>query len=173
MKVQAGTTWQRRGLSLLWDAAALSCVVTAEDVVSLRTFFRLSESWPSRLPGSDGNSLVVVGVEGCLDVLSREDGEEWLQEDLRSRVLGFQDEYEGQAALILWLPSGRSRIRLSVAREEYFWRHGLGQNESDLPIGRCLCAGAESDVARIVRGGSTNSNVSAGSDIGLYHPRLS
>ena len=106
--------------SLLWDAKALSKVVSPPNVVSLREFFCLTNSWPVNLPGKGGDALIVAGVEGCLDALNDDDGQEWLETDLKQLILSFQEEYEGQAALILWLPSGGSRIKMVGANRAIF-----------------------------------------------------
>ena len=54
------------------------------------------------------------------------------------------------AALILWLASGRTRIGMDLADEEYFWKVGTGRDGARLALGRCLWGGAEADVARIL-----------------------
>ena len=173
MKLQRDTGWMRRGVSLLWDAATLSTVVSPAAVVSLRGFFAMQRSWPEELPGMDGDALVVAGVEGCMDALRGDDATEWLETDLKSVILAFQDEYQGQAALILWLPSGRSRIRMEPATEEYFWKTRSTAGARGLPIGRCLWAGAESDVARIIISTAREPDVDGDAYVGLYHPRVS
>ena len=122
MILQRDSGWMRRGVSLLWDAVALSKVVSPEGVRSIRELFAMSRSWPEELPGFGGDALVVAGVEGCLDALAHDNGQVWLETDLKPVILQFQDEYEGQAALILWLPSGRSRISMVPATEEYLWK---------------------------------------------------
>ena len=131
MKMQRDSGWARRGFSLLWDARALSKVVSPSDVVSIREFFAMTKAWPEELPGAGGDALVVTGVEGCLDALSDDDGKAWLETDVKRAVLSFQEEYEGQAALILWLPSGRRRVSIGARHrgvlleeqliEEYAW----------------------------------------------------
>ena len=172
MNLQRDSVWRRRGCSLLWDSAALSTVATPSDVLSLREFFALADDWPESLPGAGGDALIVAGVEGCLDVLSVDDVTVWLETDLKRAVLAFQDHYGGQAALILWLPSGRKRIGMATATEEYFWGSATG-TERRLPIGRCLWAGAESDVARILISDTAQPNPDGDAWVGLYHPRIS
>ena len=173
MNLQHDSGWMRRGVSLLWDAATLSEVVSPAAVASIREFFAMTRSWPEELPGFGGDALVVAGVEGCLDALGDDDGEAWLEADLKPAILQFQDEYEGQAALILWLPSGRSRISMVPATEEYFWKTRSSTSERELPIGRCLWAGAESDAARIIVSDASNPDVDGSAYVGLYHPRIS
>ena len=173
MKLQRDSGWMRRGVTLLWDAATLSQVVSPMAVVSIRGFLAMRASWPEELPGVDGDALVVAGVEGCLDALEDEHAEEWLETDLRTAVRRFQDEYQGQAALILWLPSGRSRISMEPATEEYYWKTRSSKDTPGLSIGRCLWAGAESDVARIIVSEELSPDTDGKTYVGLYHPRVS
>ena len=169
MNLQRGSGWMRRGFTLLWDPTVLSNVVSPTAVVSIREFYAMKKAWPEELPGADGDALVVAGVEGCLDALEDDDRQVWLETDLKSSILSFQDEYQGQAALILWFPSGRSRIKMVPATEEYIWKN----RSSELPIGRYLWAGAESDAARIIASDVPNPNVDGDAYVGLYHPRIS
>ena len=173
MNLHRASGWMRRGLSLLWDADTLSSVVPPGSVVSLREFFAIARSWPDELPGAGGDALVVAGVEGCLDALSPDDGSTWLETDLKRVILEFQDEYQGQAALILWLPSGRRRVVMAPATEEYFWKYATSRTAPTLPIGRCLWAGAESDAARIIVSDTHDPDIDGPAWVGLYHPRIS
>ena len=172
MNVQRDHGWMRRGFSLLWDAGALSKVVSPSDVVSIRKLFAMVDAWPQDLPGAGGDALVVAGVEGCLDALNDEDGKLWLETDLSRAVLSFQREFEGQAALILWIPSGKRRISMAPATEEYSWTGPSGPG-SGLPIGQCLWAGTQSDVSRILFSDDPEAGVDSSAYVGLYHPRIS
>ena len=169
MNLQRDSVWMRRGFTLLWDPIVLSNVVSPPAVASIREFFAMKKAWPEELPGADGDALVVAGVEGCLDALEDDDRRVWLETDLKPAILSFQDEYQGQAALILWLPSGRRRIKMVSATEEYIWKN----RSSELSIGRYLWAGAESDAARIIASDVPNPNVDGDAYVGLYHPRIS
>ena len=173
MNVQRDSGWMRRGLSLLWDADSLFKVVAPAGVVSLREFFAVARSWPDELPGAGGDALVVAGAEGCLDALGADDGSAWLETDLKQIMLDFQDEYQGQAALILWLPSGRRRITMAPATEEYNWRNAASRTAPSLPIGRCLWGGAASDAARIIVSDAPDPDIDGSAWVGLYHPRIS
>lgn len=164
--------WVRSGFSLLWDAEVLSSIAAPKDVVSLRVFFSQIDDWPEDLPAASGNALVVSGFEGCLDVLSGEDVEQWIETDLKEAVLSFQDFYQGQAGLILWAPSGRNRISMRGASEEYFWKHG-GVRGDNLPIGRLLFSGAENEVERLLNTDDPNADWDGKHWAGLHHPRIS
>ena len=173
MKFHSGQGWIRRGVSLLWEPRALSIIAGPKDVVSMRQFFAMARSWPEELPAASGDALVVAGLEGCLDALEEVDAEDWLRHDLKRAVLAFQDEYQGQAALIFWLPTGRRRIEMMRATERYFWRRGTGKTEPNLPLGACLYGGAEADAERILRSEEKNPDFDGDAWIGLFHPRIS
>ena len=169
MRLLHNNTWTRRGCSLLWDAHALAEVARPDEVISLRQFVALSRAWPDDLPSNGGDALVVAGVEGCLDALGTDDAAAWMERDLRSLIFDFQDEYQGEAALVFWLPAGRQRRHYDLASEEYSWS-GLGG--SRLALGRLLWAGARSDVERIIVGGGSTDPDGDGW-VGMYHPRIS
>ena len=73
-------------------------------------------NWPDDLPSNGNNTLVVAGLEGSLDLLTPEDAETWLGDAVKQAILSFQDAYDGQAALIFWLPSGCSSIAPATVR---------------------------------------------------------
>ncbi|MGE3456921.1 MAG: hypothetical protein AB7O24_17555 [Kofleriaceae bacterium] len=173
MRSERSQRWMRRGFSLLWEPRVLTEVIAPTAVVSIRDFFAHRKAWPENLPGSGGDALVVAGLDGCLDSLTEQDAITWLETDLKSAVLSFQQHYEGQAALILWLASGRSRITMDLADEEYFWKIGAGRDTARLPLGRCLWGGAEADVARILVSDDKDPDVDGPAYVGLHHPRIS
>lgn len=164
--------WPRRGMALLWDTGILSQLNSPHEVVSLRQFFAMADDWPEELPAAGGDALVVSGFEGCLDVLSGEDAMTWIETDLKEAVLSFQDYYEGQCGLILWAPSGRNRITMKGASEEYFWKHrDLGAE--GLPLGRLLFSGAENEVERLLNTDDPKADFDGMHWAGLHHPRIS
>ena len=173
MKVHRDQTWTRRGLSLLWDPTALGTIADPNEVRSIRQLFALACAWPDELPSSNGNALIVAGLEGCLDSLSDEDAEVWLEHDLKRVVLSFQMEFEGTSALVFWLPSGRRRISMSPATEQYYWKGSTSGSTAGIPIGRSLWGGAESDVARILASDEEYPDCDGDAFVGLYHPRIS
>lgn len=131
----------------------------------------MKNQWPSNLPAAKGDALVVAGLEGCLDILTPESAVQWLETDLKSCILSFQDEYEMQAALIFWLPCGKRRINTASATDTYSWCCSPPATDRLLPIGQALWAGAQSDVKQIFKADDPNRDGEAW--IGLYHPRIS
>jgi len=166
-------SWIRRGFTILWGPEALAQVVQPSQVVSMRQFFAMAADWPVELPAGGGDALVVSGLEGCLDTLSRQDAERWVENDLREVILSFQDEYEGQAGLILWVPSGRKRISMTGASEEYYWKHSASGSDRGLHIGRLLWSGAENEVERIIDSEDSKTDYDGKAWVGLHHPRIS
>lgn len=93
MKILQGDVWKRRGVSLLWDGDTLAVLTGPERVLSMRQFFALVGKWPAELPSNGGKTLVVAGLEGCLDLLAPPEAASWLQSDVLPALLAFQDEY--------------------------------------------------------------------------------
>ncbi|MBF0462704.1 MAG: hypothetical protein HQL87_15095 [Magnetococcales bacterium] len=173
MKILTDDVWKRRGFSLLWDEKALAALGKPCNVQSIRQFFALVGRWPEELPSNDGNTLVVAGLEGCLDLLAPPEAESWLESDLLAAILDFQSKFSGEAALVFWLPTGKNRIRMNGATETYSWICSAPRSQEHLDIGRILWAGAESDVLRILDPHCPNTDADGPAWIGLHHPRLS
>ena len=164
--------WMRSGCSLLWSTSLLSKAAKPREVVSIRQLFDMARHWPEELPSANGNALVVSGMEGCLDVLANTNAEQWVEGDLRELIFSFQDEYEGRAALIFWLPSGRNRISMIGSSEEYYWKHGA-KGSAGLHLGRLLFSGAEREVERLLDPEEGSSDYDGKAWAGLHHPRIS
>jgi len=173
MKSTSGTSWTRRGVSLLWGSDSLAKLIPPEQVVTIRQFFELARNWPDDLPGDHGNLLIVGGMEGCLDLLSPKDASGWLEAELRPAIVAFQEEYGLEAALVFWLPSGRRRIKMTPANEAYLWVCASPHTQETIEIGRILWGGAEEDAVRILDPNQSNQDPDGAAWIGLSHPRLS
>lgn len=168
-----GTVWPRNGFSLLWDVTALSRLVEPDQVFSVRRFFSLVGQWPTDLPAADGNALVVAGLEASLDALTPDDASQWLEKTLRPAILSFQDEYEGQAGLIFWLPGGKARINVQRASNTYLWLCGATDRGQQIALGQALWAGAEADVKHIMAGSDPQADLEGKDWIGLHLSRIS
>lgn len=121
MRQLRDSVWQRHGTSWVWDEEARNQICTASEVWSLRQFLRTSGKWPDDLPSNGSNTLVVAGLDGSLDLLTPPDAEAWLDEAIKPAILSFQHQYEGDAALVFWLPGGGNRIRVQAATDEVNW----------------------------------------------------
>lgn len=138
MKQTLSTVWQRSGTSWIWDEEARNQVCAAAEVLSLRQFLQLPGRWPDDLPSNEDRTMVVAGLEGSLDLLSPEDAEAWLGDGIKDAILSFQDYYQGEAALVFWLPSGQGRIKWHPATDSIEWRCAAPYNDDLLAFGRIL-----------------------------------
>ncbi len=163
--------WTQQGVSLLWDISGLEKAAQPSDIVSFRQFLKMQKSGEYKFSASNGKSLVVVGLEGCLDTLNPADAQSWLYADAANAIFNFQDSYQDRAGLIFWLPGGRQRILTSSTGDEYFWLCAAPNADQRLPIGQLLFGGAQSELQRIVK---ENSSDYDGNDwMGLYIRRIS
>lgn len=165
MRQVLDTVWQRRGTSWVWDEEARNQVCSASEVWSLRQFLRASANWPDDLPSNENRTLVVAGLEGGLDLLTPRDAETWLGDAVKAAVLSFQDAYSGEAALIFWLPSGQSRLRIQAASDAVSWLCEAPARGSKIDFGRLLWGEANEYPQEILlREG--------GNPAGLFHLRI-
>jgi hypothetical protein len=164
MRELLDTVWQRRGTSWLWDEEARNQICDASEVWSLRQFLRAVGKWPDDLPSNHGKTLVVAGLDGSLDLLTPTDAEVWLGDAIKPAILSYQDEYQGDAALVFWLPSGHGRIRVHSATDEVSWLCHTPHNHL-IDFGRVLWGQANEYPQEILlRDG--------GKSAGLFHLRI-
>ena len=165
MKQLLDTVWQRRGTSWIWDEEAVAKVCVASEVWSLRQLFRTVGHWPMDLPSNRNDTLVVAGLEGGLDLLAPRDAEAWLGAAIKDAILSFQSNYEGEAALMFWMPSGHGRIRVQPATDSVSWRCAAPHGDATLEFGRVLWGEAREYPQEILlrEGGKV---------AGLFHLRI-
>lgn len=165
MKQLRDTVWQRRGISWIWDAEALSTVAKPPEIYSLRQFIRAAGHWPEELPANNGNAMVVAGLDGCLDLLSPADADTWLGAEIKDAILSFQEAYDSNAALIFWLPEGDRRIHVNAATDAVIWRCSAPHSKEQLEFGRLLWGEAREYPREIFL--ADNSRAA-----GLFHLRI-
>jgi hypothetical protein len=165
MRQVLDTVWQRRGTSWIWDQEARNHICHAAEVWSLRQLLRVGNQWPDELPSNRGHTLVVAGLEGALDLLTPMDAEAWLGEVMKPAILEFQDAYDGEAALVFWLPSGQGRIKLHSATDAVSWHCAPPHGDSTVEFGRVLWGEANEYPQEILlREGAK--------PVGLFHLRI-
>lgn len=138
MRQTLDSRWQRRGTSWIWDEEARNLVCAAPEVWSLRQFLQACRHWPDDLPSNHGDALVVAGLDGSLDLLSPQDAEAWLLDVIKPAMLSFQSYYEGQAALVFWMPSAHERLRTNPATDAVTWLCEAPYRDRQLDFGRLL-----------------------------------
>lgn len=165
MRQLIDTVWQRRGTSWLWDEEALNQVCKASEAWSLRQFVQAVGKWPEQLPSNNGVTLVVAGLEGCLDLLSPDEAEIWLDEAVKSTILSFQDEYAGEASLIFWMPSAHTRLKVQPTTDSVTWVCGAPNQGRQIDFGRILWGEANEYPQEILLGQGAK-------PAGLFHLRI-
>ncbi|WP_171230679.1 hypothetical protein [Ruegeria sp. HKCCA4008] len=165
MKQLLDSVWLRRGVSWIWDDDAFARIAKAQEVVSLRQLIRLNGSWPDDLPSNGGDTLVVAGLDACIDLMSPADADAWLSGELKTAILSFQDEYDGQAALIFWLPNGQRRFQIDLATDAVRWRCSAPNSGNQIDFGRILWGEAREYPQEILLSPD-------GKPAGLFHLRI-
>lgn len=165
MKQLRDTVWQRRGISWLWDSEALGQVCKAGEVWPIRQFLRAVGQWPDELPSNEGQTLVVAGLDGCLDLLTPSDSEIWLGDEVKRAILSFQDYSQGEAALVFWLPGGHGRILVNQATDAVGWRCAGQHRDAQIDFGRILWGEAREYPQEVLLRDSTK-------PVGLFHLRI-
>jgi hypothetical protein len=165
MRQLLDTVWQRRGASWVWDEEARNQICAASEVWSLRQFLRVAGKWPEDLPSNGDQTLVVAGLDGSLDLLAPGDAETWLGDVIKPAIQSFQDAYGGNAALVFWLPTGRSRIKVQASTDAVSWLCAAPHGQSRLDFGRILWGEANEYLQEILlRDG--------GKPTGLFNSRI-
>jgi hypothetical protein len=165
MKQLLDTVWQRRGVSWIWDDEALNKIAKSGEVLSLRRLLRFDGQWPDDLSSNNGSTMVVAGLDACLDLLSPEDADAWLAGELKHAILSFQDFYQGDAALVFWLPAGQRRVYVQTASDAVVWRCGAPHGDRQIDFGRLLWGEAREYPQEIL--------LAAGAKAaGLFHLRI-
>jgi hypothetical protein len=133
--------WMRRGISLLWDAEALSAFCPARRVVSLRQFLGLhAAGWEGADPlmVNDEKCLVVAGIESALDALPPDEAATWLERTVYPALVSFQGCVAGggtEASLVLWV-ADHKRLDYHTSDDTHYWHCGGEYRGHQLPLSR-------------------------------------
>ena len=161
--------WTRRGISLLWDPDHLNKLCKPSQVISIRQFLQLhKDGWPDdQLPLVEDVTMIVAGIETCVDALKPEDAEEWLEDTIYKAMVSYQSDVASggtQAALVMWIVDPK-RFQYETGEDTWFMHYGGEHKGQKIAISRCLFNGAQGDLKEI-------QDVD-GNRLGLYHPRIS
>ena len=165
-------SWTRRGISILWDADCLNQLCQPQQVVSLRRLLQLhAAGWPEAdLPLVNDTTLVVAGLESCVDALPPDEAEQWLEHVIYPVIISYQREVAdggNQAALIFWLVE-HARLAYRTSDDAYYWHCSGEYKQQQIPLSHCLFNGAQHDLRRIHVPGDKK----AAQWVGLFHPRI-
>lgn len=164
MRDMSSSAWLRRGSSIVFDRWSLRQLIGENTLVSLREALGWMNGWPVEPPGS-GPTVLVCGIETCLDVLEPVQAEEFLQSRVRPFVQEFQSRWD-QRGLVFGLGAHERAFEVTASDEEVLFVRRDGRR---VRLSYPLWDGsATMDVTRLVREDQGNRVA-----VGYYVARIS
>lgn len=108
--------WHRLGSSIVWDSAALAPLLTAGYLLSLREVLSWRKAWPSAPPCGSA-TVLVGGLEACLDLLAPVEAEQFLRSQIKPLILDFQARWD-QRGLVFGFGAPENAFKIEPANEE-------------------------------------------------------
>jgi len=125
MREMGASTWRRRGSSVVYDKGMLGPLIASGSLVSLREALGWMRAWPTA-PPSDGQTVLIGGLETCLEVLSLSDGEDFLRRRMKSFIQEFQSRWD-QCGLVFGFGCSPKRFRVDPHDDVLFTIPGSGE----------------------------------------------
>lgn len=150
MEVEAGV-WFRRGCSIIWDNRCLTKLVKDNsEITPIATALKMGKlnTWPDRLPASNGRAMVVVGLDGCLESLDEDQRERWLKQHVKQLVLSFYRKYNNEASLIFFFERGHASF-VDHVEDAFIWQP-TNKKGNPLPLVKFLYGGRFTEIKRLV-----------------------
>jgi hypothetical protein len=162
----SSSAWLRRGSSIIFDKHSLGPLITDGCLVSLREALSWMKAWPAQ-PSNNGQTVLVGGLETCLEVLSPEDAEAFLRNRVKPFVLEFQSRWD-QRGLVFGFGKSNKAFVVTPSDEEVLF---VRQDQQRVRLSYSLWDGsATMNVTRLVRDErQTGKKVT----LGYYVPRIS
>ena len=164
MKELSTSSWQRQGSTILFDPEALSLLLRAGCLISLRQFLTWEQQWPPIPPGN-GQTVLVAGLEAYLELLPPEKTEYFLRFKIRRLIEDFQYEWQ-RCGLVFGFTRPASVFKVLSTNEEMVYMLTGGKH---IRLAHGLWnGGAAMDIAQLVKYDGSNKTV-----IGYHVRRLS
>jgi len=146
MNEQSASSWQRRGSSLLFDQTTLGPLLLNDNLISLRQSLGWLEQWPAEPPTSP--TILIGGLETCLDQLDVDEAEIFLQEKIRRLVEGAQSNWQ-RCGLVFGFSKPANTFQVNTTTDELTY---IRTDQKTIHLARSLWGGATvGDVVRLVR----------------------
>ena len=150
----------------MFDNESLGSLIERDWLISLRHVLSWLEAWPSEPPGGR-ETVLVSGLQTCLDVLSLEDAEAFLRSRVTPLILEFQSRWD-QRGLVFGFSAPAKSFEVTAADEEVLYRR---RDRQKVRLSYALWNGSATlDVTRLLR------DVPEGGvpiPIGFHVPRIS
>jgi hypothetical protein len=124
MREMSSSAWQRRGSSVVYSRLMLGPLIAVGCLVSLREVLSWLRKWPDEPPGNV-HTVLVGGLETCLEVLPPAETEGFLQRRIRPLILEFQSRWD-QRGLVFGFGCPSQRFRVDVQENVLFSHPGGG-----------------------------------------------
>lgn len=144
MRDMSSSSWLRQGSSIVFDRDKLGPLITSGCLISLREAFSWLDNWPDA-PANNGDTVLVGGLETCLELLTARDAEEFIRGDIRKFIVQFQSRWDRRGLVFGF--STPAKIALRVSDDEVLFKSG----KKEIRLSHALWNGTSTiDVARIV-----------------------
>ena len=114
MREMSSSAWRRRGSSIVFHRDLLVPLIEAGAMVSLREALSWVKNWPPE-PPTGGNTILIAGLETCLEVMVPVEAEDFLRRTIRPFLLECRSRWD-QCGLIFGF--GCSEKRFCVDPQE-------------------------------------------------------
>lgn len=144
MRDMSASSWLRQGSSIVCDRAKLGPLITSGCLISLREALSWLRAWPNA-PRNNGDTVLVGGLETCLDLLSAQDAEAFIRGDIRKLILEFQSRWDRRGLVFGFSTSAKLHHR--ATDDEILFKHG----GKEIRLSHTLWNGTTTiDIARLV-----------------------
>lgn len=125
MREMSSSAWLRRGSSIVFDKQSLGPLISSGSLISIREALSWMKAWPTE-PPSGSRTVLVGGLETCLEVLTSQDAERFLREPVKAFILQFQERWD-QVGLVFGFGTSPSSFEVTSAEEEIIFRRRGGE----------------------------------------------
>ncbi len=149
MLEMSSSAWMRRGSGVVFDKKTLGRLIQEQGIISLREALRWMKFWPAN-PPNGAATVVVSGLEACLDIGSPAEAETWLQTRIKPFIEEFQRHWDQCGLVFGFGVSGKAFTVTSADEEVEFTRN----DRKKLRLSYALWNGSSTlNVTRLVRDG--------------------
>jgi len=144
MRDMSASSWLRQGSSIVFDKTKLGPLVTSGCLISLREALSWIEHFPLA-PKNGADTVLVGGLETCLDLLPASDAETWVRTHVRRFIVKFQNEWDRRGLVFGF--STPNKVIHQISDDEVLFK----SNNKVIRLSHALWNGtATVDVARLV-----------------------
>lgn len=166
MREMSSSAWLRRGSSIVFDRQSLYPLISDGSLVSIRQALMWMKAWPVAPPGG-GHTVLVGGLETCLEVLSVEEAESFLRQRIKPFILALQERWD-QIGLVFGFGTSAHSFEVTSTEEEVVF---LRRDRECVRLSRFMWDGSSTlNVTRLVRDGDQPGGSAA---VGYHVPRIS